>query len=125
MSTSTPIYPMVMIPKKNIAFKLYFLAFPKEWKELMIKLQMKMNPKYNPLYYNMKTNVLYGYLNGWLDGVVQIQPMKQNSDDSRWFVSFNEPDVENICQIMRIWITGEYIQNPKADDETKKIANEL
>lgn len=115
---------MAMIPKTNIAFKLFFLSFPKEWKELIIKLQLSIDPKFNTMY-NLKTNVLYGYLNGWLDDVVQISPMKQDSDDSKWFVSLNEPDVEKICEIIQIWIAGEYLQHFKKTDETEKIADEL
>ena len=115
---------MAMIPKTNIAFKLFFLSFPKEWKELMVKLQLSIDPKFNTMY-NLKTNVLYGYLNGWLDGVVQISPMKQDSDDSKWFVSLNEPDAEKICEIIQIWISGEYLQHYKKTDETERIANEL
>lgn len=121
---STPIYPMAMIPKTNISFKLFFLSFPKEWKELMVKLQLSIDPKFNTMY-NLKTNVLYGYLNGWLDDVVQITPMKQDSEDSKWFVSLNEPDVEKICEIIQIWIAGEYLQHYKKTDETERIANEL
>ena len=121
---STPIYPMAMKPKTNITFKLFFLSFPKEWKELMVKLQLSIDPKFNTMY-NLKTNVLYGYLNGWLDDVVQITPMKQDSDDSKWFVSLNEPDAEKICEIIQIWISGEYLQHYKKTDETERIANEL
>lgn len=121
---STPIYPMAMIPKTNISFKLFFLSFPKEWKELMVKLQLSIDPKFNTMY-NLKTNVLYGYLNGWLDDVVQITPMKQDSDDSKWFVSLNEPDVEKICEIIQIWIAGEYRNHYKKTEETEIIADEL
>lgn len=115
---------MAMKPKTNISFKLFFLSFPKEWKELMVKLQLSIDPKFNTMY-NLKTNVLYGYLNGWLDDVVQISPMKQDSDDSKWFVSLNEPDAEKICEIIQIWISGEYLQHYKKTDETERIANEL
>ena len=121
---STPIYPMAMIPKTNIAFKLFYLSFPKEWKELMVKLQLSIDPKFNTMY-NLKTNVLYGYLNGWLDDVVQISPMKQDSDDSKWFVSLNEPDVEKICEIIQIWIAGEYLSHNKKTEETEIIADKL
>jgi hypothetical protein len=115
---------MAMKPKTNISFKLFFLSFPKEWKELIVKLQLSIDPKFNTMY-NLKTNVLYGYLNGWLDDVVQITPMKQDSYDSKWFVSLNEPDAEKICEIIQIWISGEYLQHYKKTDETERIANEL
>ena len=85
----------------------------------MVKLQLSIDPKFNTMY-NLKTNVLYGYLNGWLDDVVQITPMKQDSDDSKWFVSLNEPDVEKICEIIQIWIAGEYLQHYKKTDETER-----
>ena len=49
-------------------------------------------------------------LNGWLDEVVNVGNMKVNSDDSMWFVSLNEPDVQKICKIMKIWVTAEYAE---------------
>lgn len=97
---NSPIYPMTFIPKKR-NFKLYYLAFPKPWKELLIQLQVSANKKYNPEYY-MKLFGLKACLNGWLDEVVNVGNMKANSDDSRWFVSLNEPDVQKICKIMKI-----------------------
>lgn len=36
---NSPIYSMTFIPKKR-NFKLYYLAFPKPWKELLIQLQV-------------------------------------------------------------------------------------
>ena len=111
---------MTFIPKKR-NFKLYYLAFPKPWKELLIQLQVSANKKYDPEYY-MKLFGLKACLNGWLDEVVNVGNMKANSDDSRWFVSLNEPDVHKICKIMKIWVTAEYELNDKATSETKAIA---
>lgn len=118
------IYPMAMIPKPNMTFKLYFLAFPKEWKALMLELQLSINPKFNPLY-SMKTDVLYGYLNGWLDDVVQIRPMKRDVEDNHWLVSMTKPDTEKICEILQIWVAAEYLHRPKASEETKVLAERL
>ena len=47
---NSPIYPMTFIPKKR-NFKLYYLAFPKPWKELLIQLQVSAYKKYDPEYY--------------------------------------------------------------------------
>lgn len=49
----------------------------------------------------MKLFGLKACLNGWLDEVVNVGNMKANSDDNRWFVSLNEPDVHKICKIMK------------------------
>lgn len=120
---NSPIYPMTFIPKKR-NFKLYYLAFPKPWKELLIQLQVSAYKNYNPEY-NMKLFGLKACLNGWLDEVVNVGNMKANSDDSRWFVSLNEPDVQKICEIMKIWVTAEYELNDKATSETKALAEKL
>lgn len=120
---NSPIYSMTFIPKKR-NFKLYYLAFPKPWKELLIQLQVSANKKYDPEYY-MKLFGLKACLNGWLDEVVNVGNMKANSDDSRWFVSLNEPDVHKICKIMKIWVTAEYELNDKATSETKAIAEKF
>lgn len=120
---SSSIYPMTFIPKKR-NFKLYYLAFPKPWKELLIQLQVSAYKNYNPEY-NMKLFGLKACLNGWLDEVVNVGNMKANSDDSRWFVSLNEPDVQKICEIMKIWVTAEYELNDKATSETKAIAGKF
>ncbi|MCM1219120.1 MAG: DUF3962 domain-containing protein, partial [Lachnospiraceae bacterium] len=87
----------------------------------MLKLQLSVNPKFNTLY-NMNTHVLYGYLNGWLENVVQIRPIKKDSDDSDWLISIEEPDTEKICEILQIWIAAEYMQNPKNSLEIKEMA---
>lgn len=121
---STAIYPMAMIPKTNTTIKLYFLAFPAEWKELLVKLQVSVDPKFNTQF-NLKTNVLYGYLNGWLNDVVQVNTMRQDSDDSQWFVSVKEPDTEKICEILQIWIAAEYCNHRRKTAETEKLADEL
>ena len=120
---NSPIYPMTFIPKKR-NFKLYYLAFPEPWKELLIQLQVSAYKNYNPEY-NMKLFGLKACLNGWLDEVVNVGNMKVNSDDSRWFVSLNEPDVQKICEIMKIWVTAEYELNDKATSETKALAEKL
>ena len=120
---NSPIYPMTFIPKKR-NFKLYYLAFPEPWKELLIQLQVSAYKNYNPEY-NMKLFGLKACLNGWLDEVVNVGNMKANSDDSRWFVSLNEPDVQKICEIMKIWVTAEYELNDKATSETKALAEKL
>lgn len=73
----------------------------------------------------MKLFGLKACLNGWLDEVVNVGNMKANSDDSRWFVSLNEPDVHKICKIMKIWVTAEYELNDKATSETKAIAEKF
>ncbi len=121
---STPIYPMAMIPKTNIPFKLYFLAFPEKWKEIMTELQLSVDPKFNTMY-NLKTNVLYGYLNGWLDDVVMIGTLKKGSDDSKWFVSLRKPDTEKICEIIQIWAAAEYSDHFNKTPETDKLVDEF
>lgn len=120
---NSPIYPMTFIPKKR-NFKLYYLAFPEPWKEPLIQLQVSAYKNYNPEY-NMKLFGLKACLNGWLDEVVNVGNMKANSDDSRWFVSLNEPDVHKICEIMKIWVMAEYELNDKATSETKALAEKL
>lgn len=122
---STPIYPMAMKPKKNMTFELYFLAFPKEWKDKLIELQSCVNPKFNPELYPLYTNVLYGYLKGWLDDVVSISTLKKHSDDTRWFVSFHEITseiTEHICEIIKIWLAAEYMgKEPEKASELMDI----
>lgn len=121
---STPIIPMAMKPRMNTPFKLYYLAFPPEWKAQILRMHLTVDPKFNTLY-NLKTNVLYGYLNGWLDNIVQLHTMKQESDDKDWLVSMYEPDIEKICDILKIWIIAEYVENKRKTTETESIADEL
>ena len=118
------IYPMAMTPKTNKIFKLYFLGFPPQWKELILRLQLSVNPTFNTEY-NLKTNVIYGYLMGWLDNVVKINPIKKTSDDSRWLVSLKEPDTESICEILQIWVMSEYGEHKKRTPETEALVKEL
>lgn len=118
------IYPMAMTPKTSTTFKLYFLGFPPQWKELILRLQLSVNPTFNTEY-NLKTNVLYGYLMSWLDDVVKINPMKKISDDSSWLVSLKEPDSESICEILQIWAMSEYGEHKKRTPETEALVKEL
>ena len=76
---NSPIYPMTFIPKKR-NFKLYYLAFPKPWKELLIQLQVSAYKKYDPEYY-MKLFGLKACLNGWLDEVAATIVKSAGSND--------------------------------------------
>lgn len=58
---NSPIYPMTFIPKKR-NFKLYYLAFPKPWKELLIQLQVSANKKYDPEFSSANGELYYRIL---------------------------------------------------------------
>ena len=119
---NSPIYPMTFIPKK-MNFKLYYLAFPTEWKEYLVQLQLSVNKDYDLDHY-LKLFGLKACLNGWLDEVVNVGNMKKDSDDSRWFVSLNEPDVDKICDILKIWVAAEY-SGKKATAETAELVGKF
>lgn len=119
---NSPIYPMTFIPKK-MNFKLYYVAFPTEWKEYLVQLQLSVNKDYDLDHY-LKLFGLKACLNGWLDEVVNVGNMKANSDDSRWFVSLNEPDVDKICDILKIWVAAEY-SGKKATAETAELVGKF
>lgn len=121
---SSQIYPMAMIPKTNLIFKFYYLAFPPRWKELLLRLQLSVDPYYNTEY-NLKTSVLARSLMSWLDDIVRVSPMKKDSDDSCWLVSLSQPDADSICEILQIWVMSEYGEHKKKTAETEALVREL
>lgn len=115
---------MAMTPRMTSPIDLYFTPFPKEWKDMILKLQLSIDPKFNTNY-NLKTNVLSGYLNSWLDDVVQVGNMKMDSDDSNWMVSVSSPDTVEICEIIKVWIYGQFLVSPKKTSNTENLSYEL
>lgn len=121
---NTQIFPMAYIPATNTRVKLYFVGFPEDWKRVLIDLTYRTNPRFNDLY-ALPTNVLRDYLNSWLEDVVDIKPLRTTSDDSRWLVATEYPDLEKICEIMSLWIAATYVNGYRVTTETKEIAQNL
>lgn len=121
---STQIFPMAYIPATNTRIKLYFIGFPQNWKRVLIDLTYKTNPRFNDLY-ALPTNLLQDYLNSWLEDVVDIKPLRTTSDDSRWLVATEYPDIDKLCEIMSIWLSATYVTGFRVTDETKEVARNL
>lgn len=114
---------MAYTPKTNIKINLFYLGFPQEWKKSIIELTYRSNPKFNPNY-ALPTSTLKDYLNSWMENVVDIKPLRVESDDSAWLISIEPPDIEKICEILKIWIAATYM-GASVSNETKDLAKEL
>ncbi len=120
---STAIFPMTYIPKKNIKIKIFSLGFPQEWKKVLIELTQQTRPNFN-FDYALPKNYLKDYLNSWMENIVDIKPLRAESDDSAWLISMDPPDLEKICEILKLWVAVTYM-NEYVSDETKALAKAL
>ena len=117
MPKATPIYPMSMTPRTNVTAKLYFVGFPAEWKQQLYDIYIIKNPKHQEEY-NINTAKLNKNLEAWLEQIANVSAISKNSDDTRWLVAAEKPDLNKLCEIIKLWIAAEYI----ADDKINAVA---
>ena len=111
---------MAFEPKSDIKFMLYYVGFPKEWKEQLIKIQRAFNPNWKDEY-GIATYGLKKSLDAWLDGVISMKSLSINSNDERWLVSCDkEIDIDRLFQLIRIWVAS-YFANGCKEDKKKNV----
>lgn len=88
---------MAFIPKTT-TIKIYTVAFPSKWKELLLKLAMAVKPNYDyEKYYLPLCSALGKICANWVHGLIDIKFMRKNTDDSEWIVCLNEID-RDMCR---------------------------
>lgn len=91
---------MAFIPKTT-TIKIHTLGFPARWKELLLRLAITVNPKYDHEKYNLPLcGALSKICANWIYGLIDIKPLRKNSNDEEWIVCLTEIDAamcEEIC----------------------------
>ena len=125
MSNCKNIYPMAFIPNCEVMCKLHFVGFPKMWKERLIKVEKIVKPKWSGTY-ALPTYALKNSLGAWLDGIIELAPLRAESDDEMWVISCEqEINTELLFEHIVIWLHSYYLNNPKLPPNARLEIQEL
>ena len=122
-----PIFPMAYTIKPETSAKIYYIGFPTSWKTELIKIAKENNPKFKSEY-GLPTYSLQKTLDSWLDGIVSASVLKEYTDDNKWLAStkpFDKERINILTEIIKVWITAEYISKPKTSPSVKNKAEKL
>lgn len=118
------IYPMAFAPNKETKCKIYYIGFPKVWKDKLIEIERKNKPNWNKKY-ALPTNILKNSLNAWVDGIVNINPIYSMSNDDKWIISCEPIDEKIILKHINIWLTSYYLSDKKLSINTINEVDKL
>lgn len=122
-----PIYPLAfeILPERKDT--VYYLGFPSDWKKKLFAIRKAAKP-HSKAEYGLPTNSLKKLVNSWMDGIASLRPLRENSSDERWlsaYEPFSDLRLKVLCGIIKVWITAEYIANPKVPAAAKDMAKQL
>lgn len=124
---------MMIELNETIKDTVYYVSLPKAIKEKWIELEYKSKSSYNPMY-NLPTVTLKNMLSTYLDGVIDMNPVCDSSEDSKWLVSFKQVNMKIIANCFKIWVeefyikgalTKDYKRKNGEDENVNRISNEL
>lgn len=125
MSNNTNIYPMAFVPNSEVICRLYYVGFPKAWKEKLIKAEKIMKPRWDKTY-ALPTYALKNSLGAWLDGIIELKPIREESNDEMWVISCEQEINTNLLfQHIEIWLKSYYLDNSKVYPNAKAEIQEL
>ena len=125
MSNNSNIYPMAFVPNNQVVCKLHYVGFPNAWKEKLIKVEKIMKPRWDGTY-ALPTYALKNSLGAWLDGIIEISPLRLNSNDEMWAISCEqEINTELLYEHIVIWLHSYYLDNPRLYPNAKNEIQEL
>ncbi|MBR0282469.1 MAG: DUF3962 domain-containing protein [Oscillibacter sp.] len=110
-----PIYPLAYELLPGQTCKLYEVAFPKRWKEELLRIDHIKKSISNPKY-GLPIKTLRQLVNSWMDDIVSLKPLTASSDDKQWLSScepFTTERLDKLYEIIRVWIRGTYITEVK------------
>jgi hypothetical protein len=118
------IYPLAFTLSPGQTCPLYYLGFPKPWKDALLDIARKNNPHFKDEY-GLPTNVLKKLIESWMDGVIDLAPLKKDSRDDHWLTScyaYSEEDIRVLCELLKVWVKGTYVTSPRVSPMVKKLA---
>lgn len=117
------IFPMTIKIEEKISAKIYFLTFPKDIKEKLLKLEEESNIKFNKQFHYLPVNSLRRMFVTHLKGVTDMKRLSKNTDDKQWLIAFEEIDVQRAVKILKVWIEAFYIDETELDRKRKNSEN--
>ena len=125
MSNNTNIYPMAFVPHSEVVCKFYYVGFPKTWKEKLIKVEKIIKSKWDKTY-ALPTYILKNSLSAWLDGIIELMPLRAESDDEMWVISYEqEINIDLLFDHIKIWLHSYYLDNNKLQSNVKSEIQEI
>ena len=129
MSNRTNIYPMAYVPDNETVCTLYYVGFPKAWKEKLIEIEKIAKPRWDGTY-ALPTYALRNSLGAWMDGVIDLTPLRAESNDEMWAISCEQDiDVQKLCEHIEIWLHSYYLGNSRlplaAKQKTEQLLSEI
>jgi hypothetical protein len=118
---------MAFVPNSEIICKLYYVGFPKSWKERLVNVERIAKPKWSGVY-ALPTYALKNSLGAWFDGIIELAPLRMESNDEMWAISCEqEINTKLLFEHIVIWLHSYYLSNPKlqssAREEIKALIN--
>ena len=121
------IFPMAYTIKPNLKQKIYYIGFPKIWKERLFALEKKRKLSYK-LGQSLPTTSLQKMVNSWMDNIVEIKPIFEQSDDSLWLSAcseFTDKQIKGLLEMIKFWISAIYVADTKVMPAIKEAAKSL
>lgn len=131
-SKKSYIHPLLIELNETVKDTVYFLALPKSIKDKWIQLERKSKLSYNSKY-NLPTNTLKELFSTFSGGVVAMNPVSEQTDDTRWLASFTAINVNIVVNCFKIWVEEFYVHGSIVNykrrngdiEEVSKLAKEL
>ncbi len=123
---SDKIYPLAYQPLPEQTCRLYYLAFPRRWKETLLEIARANSPKFKEEY-GLPTKPLKILIDSWMEGVAALAPLKADSDDHAWLTALREysiSELDTLCALIQLWIKTTYM-GPRSLPRVKKLAADL
>lgn len=122
---STNIYPMAYVPDNQTICKLYYVGFPKPWKTKLIEVEKITKPRWDGTY-ALPTYALRNSLGAWMDGIIELAPLRADSDDEMWAISCDqEMDLHKLSEHIKIWLHSYYLGNSRLPIAVKRKIEQL
>lgn len=120
------IFPMAYTIKPNLKQKIYYIGFPKMWKERLFELEKKRKFSYK-LGQSLPTTSLQKMVDSWMDNIVDIKPIFEQSDDSLWLSAcseFTDKQIKRLLEMIKFWVLAIYADS-KVVSAIKEAAKSL
>lgn len=122
---STNIYPMAYIPNDQMVCKLYYVGFPKAWKAELIEIEKITKQRWDGAY-ALPTYALKNSLGAWMDGLIELTPLRAESNDEMWAISCGqEMDLKKLSEHIKIWLHSYYLANSRLPIAAKQKIEQL